>query len=228
MYDNEREDAQEDLLSVYFEKSATAVRHSFGRFEKDLARPTVRYVLTSFQQHPIRSTYLTTYAALSALPLLSFIAISIFVCSTLVFLALCAALLAGSAVVLFCGLWLGCTLAFLGLLAIPLTAGTLLTYLFLRFAFIVRQEGSPRTALSQWAQETKGQFIRRPLGEDNVAQPGAESAPEPVKLVVGSIVLDGSTPTREDKKADFVQSDGFLAEEAVKVEGSPQVTQGSL
>lgn len=31
MYDNEREDAQEDLLSVYFEKSATAVRHSFGR-----------------------------------------------------------------------------------------------------------------------------------------------------------------------------------------------------
>lgn len=175
-------------------------------------------------------------------------AISIFVCSTLVFLALCAALLAGSAVVLFCGtsllspyslnaiqhgpitpgLWLGCTLAFLGLLAIPLTAGTVLTYLLLRFAFIVRQEGSPRIALSHWAQETKGQFIRRPLDEDNVAQPGAESAPEPVTLVVGSIVLDGSTPTREDKKEDSVQSDGFLAEEAVKVEGSPQVTQGSL
>lgn len=127
------------------------------------------------------------------------------------------------------GLWLGCTLAFLGLLAIPLTAGTVLTYLLLRFAFIVRQEGSPRIALSQWAQETKGQFIRRPLEEDNVAQPGAESAPEPVTLVVGSIVLDGSTPTREDKKEeDSVQTDDFLTEEAVKVEGSPQVPQGSL
>lgn len=126
------------------------------------------------------------------------------------------------------GLWLGCTLAFLGLLAIPLTAGTVLTYLLLRFAFIVRQEGSPRVALSQWARETKGQFVKRPLEADNSARLGAESAPEPVTLVVGSIVLDGSTPTGEDKKEDSMQSDGFLAEEAVKVEGSPQVTQGSL
>ncbi len=121
------------------------------------------------------------------------------------------------------GLWLGCTLAVLGLLAIPLTAGTVLAYLFLRFAFIARREGSPRAALSQWAQETKGQFIKRPLEGDDDGQP------EAVTLVVGSIVLDGSTPMGEDKREeDSVQPDGILTEEVVKVEGSPQAYHGSF
>ncbi|KAI0357845.1 hypothetical protein OH77DRAFT_1398155 [Trametes cingulata] len=227
MYENE--ETQEDLLSAYFEKSATAVRTSFGRFERELARPTVRYVLVSFKEHPIRSTFLATYATLSALPLLSFIGFSIFVFSSFVFFALCTAILAALFVVLFFGFWLACILLFLLILSIPITASTLSTYLALRFVLLARQEGSARTALSQWAQETKGQFYKQPLKdeeEDGKPEFGEQHAgeSEAETLVVGSIVLDTPTlgPVEKGTASEFANSaadpDGLAVVETVKVE----------
>ncbi|KAI0822377.1 hypothetical protein BC628DRAFT_1364586 [Trametes gibbosa] len=180
------EDSSEDLLSAYFEKSATAVRRSFSRFERDLARPTVRYLLAAFKHRPIRSTFLAIYAALSALPILSFIGLSVFIFSSFAFFALSIALLSAVAVVLFSGFWLGCALLFLFLLAIPLTAGALGTYLLLRFVFFARQEGSARQALTQWAQEAKVQFVKR-----SPEHPAPASQAD--TLVIGSVTLDGAT-----------------------------------
>ncbi|KAI0768249.1 hypothetical protein BD413DRAFT_564561 [Trametes elegans] len=218
MYEHEREqeETQEDLLSASFERSATAVRRSFGRFEGDIVRPTVRYVLVSFMEHPIRSAFLATYAALSALPILSFAGFSVFVFSSFVFLALCAALLAWFSVVLFLGFWLGCTLVFLFFLSIPITAGALGAYLLLRFAFIARREGAVGPALSQWAREAKGQFYNTPPAEDK-----EDGRTEP--LMVGSVVLDAPQGEKgpETEVEDAAQTDALSPAESVKVEGSP-------
>ncbi|KAI0654145.1 hypothetical protein C8Q70DRAFT_1058705 [Cubamyces menziesii] len=206
----ESEETQDDLLSAYFEKSATAVRHSFGRFEKELVRPTVRYIIDSFQLHPIRSTLLTIYAALSALPILSFIGFTVFVFSSFIFLALCTALLAALVVMLFSGFWLACILVFLLFLSVPITASVLSVYLVLRLALISRQETSVRGAFVQWAKETKVRFIK---GEEasgpepnGSAEPHDESEGE--TLVVGSVVLDASSSksaVKQDAGTDGAQ-----------------------
>ncbi|KAI0643917.1 hypothetical protein C8Q79DRAFT_1012461 [Trametes meyenii] len=224
---HEGEDAQEDPLAAYFEKSATAVRHSFGRFERELARPTVRYVLESFKEHPIRSTFLANYAVLSVLPILSFLGFSIFVFSSLVFFALSAAILASSAIVLFIGFWLTCTLIFLLLLSIPLTASTLSTYLLLRLVFIARRERFARATISQWAQETKGQFYKAAPPVEEEEKPPVESEGE--TLIVGSITLDAIASTEKQERAhasedtvgavDVVPTTATT--EGVKVEGVP-------
>ncbi|KAI0672464.1 hypothetical protein C8Q78DRAFT_1077982 [Trametes maxima] len=224
---HEGEDAQEDPLSAYFEKSATVVRHSFGRFERELARPTVHYVLESFKEHPMRSTFLATYAALSVLPILSFLGFSIFVFSFLVFFALSVAILASSAVVLFVGFWLTCTLIFLLLLAIPLTASTLSTYLLLRLAVIARRERSARAAMSQWAQETKGQFYGTAPPGDDPEEEKANGESEGETLVVGSVTLDAAALTRKQEQ-EYASEDTVRAVdvaptdlESAKVEGVP-------
>ncbi|KAH9847051.1 hypothetical protein C2E23DRAFT_850530 [Lenzites betulinus] len=194
------EDTQEDLLSAYFDKSATAVRRSFGRFERDIVRPVVRHVLAAFKHHPMRSTFLAIYAALSALPILCFIGFSVFIFSSFAFFALSIAILAAVAVVLFSGFLLACALAFLFLLAIPLTAGTLGTYLLLRFVFFARREGSARQALGQWAQETKGLFVKTlPVEDPAPKTEHRATTSQAVTLVVGSVVLDGSTPADEQE-----------------------------
>ncbi|KAI0634050.1 hypothetical protein C8Q77DRAFT_1109608 [Trametes polyzona] len=222
MYANEparaEEETQEDLLSAYFEKSATVVRQSFGRFERELARPTVRYVMDSYRDHPIHSTLLTIYAALSALPLLSFIGFAVFVFSSFTFFALSVAFLAGAAVVLFTGFWLACLLTLLFFLAIPLTASTLATYLLLRLVFITRQEGSVRAGLGQWVHETKTRFVLK-------QQPGAadqDPVTEDDTLIVGSIALEKLTATEgETKSVDAAAVlDGLSVGEEKKVEGT--------
>ncbi|KAH9886223.1 hypothetical protein C8Q73DRAFT_839962 [Cubamyces lactineus] len=222
----ETEETQEDLLSAYFEKSATAVRHSFGRIEKELVRPAVRYIIDSFQLHPIRSTLLTIYAALSALPILSFVGFTVFVFSSFIFLALCIALLAALLVTLFSGFWLACILVFLLFLSIPITASVLSLYLFLRLAFISRQESSVRGALSRWAKETKGQFIK---GEETVEAADAEprvdaehhDESEAETLVVGSIVLKASSPESIAKEdAATASTDGMNHTQDAKPEAS--------
>ncbi|KAI9056286.1 hypothetical protein FKP32DRAFT_1599009 [Trametes sanguinea] len=199
MYDNE--DTQDDLLSAYFEKSATAVRHSFGRFEQGLLRPTVRYILESFEKHPLRSTFLATYATLSALPVLSFIGLSIFIFSSFIFFALSGAVLAAFCVVLFCGFWLTCIILFLFIISIPIATGVLLTFLLLRLAFVAKQEGAVRPALSRWMQETKSQFVTSQPSEEK-ANGDAHRDNEAETLVVGTVVLDEATPVGEKKQED--------------------------
>ncbi|KAI0364525.1 hypothetical protein BV20DRAFT_974368 [Pilatotrama ljubarskyi] len=231
MYENE--ETQEDLLSAYFEKSATAVRRSFGRFERELARPTVRYVLASFKEHPIRSTFLAAYAALSALPILSFIGFSIFIFSSFVFFALCTAILSALSVVLFFGFWLACILLFLLVLSVPITASTLSTYLALRFIFFARRQGSARSALSRWARETKGHLYKRPPPDEEYDDiedetPGSKEQQHPADseaetLVVGSIVLDTPTLGPGENKiahvyANSSEPDGLAAAETVRTE----------
>ncbi|OSC96488.1 hypothetical protein PYCCODRAFT_1400290 [Trametes coccinea BRFM310] len=195
------EETQDDLLYVYFDKSASVVRHSVGRFEQGFVRPTTRYIVDSFAQHPIRSTFLATYATLSALPVLSFIGLSIFIFSTFIFFALSAAVLAALSVVLFLGFWFACTLCFILLLSIPIAAGVFIAYLLLRFAFLAKQEGSVRSALSPWAQETKSRFYKRHTAEEQL-NGDARRESDGETLVVGSIVLDQASPSEKVGNTD--------------------------
>ncbi|KAI0767206.1 hypothetical protein C8Q74DRAFT_1278827 [Fomes fomentarius] len=154
------EEEDGDLLADYFEKSASAVRDSFGRFEQDVARPLVDYVLVSFRKRPIRSTFITFYLALSALPVLSFIGFSIFVFATFIFLGLATAIFGAAFAVGFFGFWLACTLIFFLFLSFNLTVSALATYLVVRFVLRARQDGA-RIALSALAQDARAQFVVR-------------------------------------------------------------------
>ncbi|KAL7284569.1 hypothetical protein ACG7TL_001861 [Trametes sanguinea] len=195
------EETQDDLLYVYFDKSASAVRHSVGRFEQGFVRPTARCIVDSFARHPLRSTFLATYATLSALPVLSFIGLSVFIFSSFIFFALSAAVLAALSVVLFLGCWFACTLCFLLLLSIPIAAGVFIAYLLFRFAFLAKQEGSVRSALSPWAQETKGRFSKRQTaGKQLNGDAHGESDGE--TIVVGSIVLDQASLPEKVESTD--------------------------
>ncbi|RPD52905.1 hypothetical protein L226DRAFT_576655 [Lentinus tigrinus ALCF2SS1-7] len=185
---DERED---DLLADYFERSASAVRNVFGRFEGDVARPLISYLLVSFRERPITSTFVATYVALSALPVLSFLGFSIFIFATFTFLALGVAILCASSVVGFVGFWLFCILLVFLLVAFILTLSVLITFILVRFLLHARQDG-PRAALSELADDARTQYALargRPPGlgpehDDTSVKEEPESEADSVVVVV--------------------------------------------
>ncbi|KAI0705530.1 hypothetical protein C8Q76DRAFT_751309 [Earliella scabrosa] len=200
----EAQDEDEDLLADYFEKSASAVRDSFGRFEQDVARPAIDYVLVSFRKRPIRSTFIAFYLALSALPVLSFVGFSMFIFATFIFLGLATAIFSASCAVGFFGFWLACTLIFFLFLSFNLTVSSLATYLLIRFVLRARQEGS-RAALTALADDARAQFRgrgRKPRASGLQGQddgPGVkreESDPD-------SVVIVESASTSGAQRAEF-------------------------
>ncbi|KAI0718541.1 hypothetical protein C8T65DRAFT_638332 [Cerioporus squamosus] len=138
-----------ELLADYFEKSAFAVRNIFARFERKVARPLIQYLLVSFRERPVASTFVATYVVLSALPVLSFIGFSVFVFTAFAFLALALAIVCASSVVGFVGFWLACILFLFLFVAGPSPS--------------VPLRHGPRTALSELAELAR----RRQLGADN-------------------------------------------------------------
>ncbi|KAI1792365.1 hypothetical protein LXA43DRAFT_1006174 [Ganoderma leucocontextum] len=161
-YESEGE-VEDDVLADYFEKSASAVRHSFARFEQDMARPTFNYLLTRFRTRPIRSTFIAFYLTLGALPVLSFVGFSIFIFATSIFLALAAAIFFAFSTVSFFGFWLAATLIFFLFVSFNLTLATLTTYLFAQFALRARTYGT-RVAVSSLYTDARAQlaFLRGP------------------------------------------------------------------
>jgi len=189
------EQPEPDVLSSTFEKSARAVRHSFKRFETEYARPVAEGFLVESKDHPIRFTFLAIFATLGCLPVLSFLGLALFVYGSSVFIALAAALLFATSVVLFFGFFLAATLAVLFFTALFLTAAALGVYLALRFAVRVRNDGA-RAGVTEWAQETKEHF----LPSSSSSTLGARSAEEEDgdrsedTIVIGSVLLKEHAP----------------------------------
>ncbi|PIL29233.1 hypothetical protein GSI_09282 [Ganoderma sinense ZZ0214-1] len=157
-HENEGEtEMEEDVLADYFEKSASAVRHTFARFEQDIARPAFNYLLTSFRTRPIRSTFIAFYLILSTLPVVSFIGFSIFIFATSVFLALATAVFFATSTIGFFGFWLAATLVLFLFVSLNLTLATLTTYLFAQLALRARTHG-PRVAVSSLYADARAQL----------------------------------------------------------------------
>ncbi|KAI0753255.1 hypothetical protein C8Q80DRAFT_1151203 [Daedaleopsis nitida] len=157
------EEDEDDVLADYFEKSATAVRATFGRFEQDVARPVIDYLLSSYRTRPVVSTFAAIYITLSLLPILSFIGFSLFVFATFIFLGLATAVFSASCAVGFFGFWLVCMLIFFVFVSFNLTASALATYVLIRFVARARQDGS-RAALSALLEDTREKMPFRGRG----------------------------------------------------------------
>ncbi|RDX44543.1 hypothetical protein OH76DRAFT_1408958 [Lentinus brumalis] len=169
-------DEGDDLLADYFEKSALAVRHMFARFERNVARPLIHYLLISFRERPATSTFVATFVVLSALPVLSFIGFSIFVFAAFAFVALAAAFLSASSVVSVVALLLACILVLILVVASALTIGALSTFVVVRFFLRARQDG-PHIALSELADGARTQYALA-RGRQPGPRPGPESNSE--------------------------------------------------
>lgn len=149
---------EQDDLASYFDKSATTVRELMQRLENGFTRPLIQYALDAFRQHPIRSTYLTIFAALSLLPALSFIGFSFFIFTSFICVALAVALVAATAVVAIIGtLFLGTLFLLVGV-SILLTASILGIYLSMRLALLTHDAG-PRAGIKEWAHQSRTQLL---------------------------------------------------------------------
>jgi len=150
------EDTQRDLAS-YFDKSAAVVRSNFDWFEKQVGRPAIAYSVASFDTHPFTTTFLAIFFFVSYLPIIAFLALSLFVIASIAFVL---SVLAFITITLVEGILvtiLLITLTFLLIFSFILTPLALSGYLTFRFIVHIRNEG--RTGASQWATETKEHFV---------------------------------------------------------------------
>ncbi|TCD67373.1 hypothetical protein EIP91_010193 [Steccherinum ochraceum] len=203
------DDTRHEKLSSYFERSATLVTRACDRLDKSYVQPGVTLVVKSFAENPVRSTFLTTFAVLSFLPVLSFLGFSLFALGTCTFLALGAALVVSAAAIAFVGFWLLLTLTLLLFVSFFLTNAVVGTYLLLRYVKLVRT-GGPRAGSLEWAREVK----RRARGEDQLqdvrevkAEPESEDSE---KLQDAEDQVSPSTDERNQPEEDLEQ---FEAEE---------------
>ncbi|KAH9830625.1 uncharacterized protein C8Q71DRAFT_885978 [Rhodofomes roseus] len=193
---------EDDDLTSYFDKSATTVRDTLQRLENDVTRPVVENLLNAFRQHPIRSTYLIIFVALSMLPALSFIGFSLFVFTTFICAALTAALVTAMAIVALFGTYIRHCILFLGTLfllfgvSLFLTTAILGVYLLVRLALLTYDAG-PRAGVVQWAHESRKQLL--PSRFQPAESHSAEVQPEPKR----------GGPSHEEVGAENIPVEGF-------------------
>jgi len=187
-----------DQLHSYFERSAAAVTQTFDRLDKKYIQPGMTKATQSFVDSPIRSTFLAIFAALSFLPLLSFIGFSLFVLGACTFIALSVALVVSSAAIAFIGFWLAITLVALFLVSFFLTNTMIGAYLFLRYVTLVRANG-PRTGSVEFVQELKSR-VR-----------GRTGRPAPA--------IDTQEIQQKDEQQDDAKSDGSAVDDNTVIIG---------
>ncbi|OCH92782.1 hypothetical protein OBBRIDRAFT_824525 [Obba rivulosa] len=159
----EQEQIRRESLSTYFQKSATVVRESAKRFEHEYARPGMNMLLTAYERHPVRSSFLGVLFALSILPTLAFIGFSLFVFTTCIFIALTGAIIVSAAVVLACSVPFVAILVVLLCFSLFMTGSGIGAYLFFRLLVLVRNDGA-RAGIAGWTRETKTR-IRSPASQ---------------------------------------------------------------
>ncbi|KAG6380190.1 hypothetical protein JVT61DRAFT_8281 [Boletus reticuloceps] len=143
----------EENLSGYFQRSATTVR----QIERDYARPVSRYASLKFKENPIKMTFLSIFAGLSALPLLSFIGLTVFTFSSLVFLAVISSAIVFiivEAVFVVCLVFM---LWSLFIVACFTTVIAVFVYWTTRLGVLVTYEGP--SGVTDWAHETQRRFF---------------------------------------------------------------------
>ncbi|KAH8101768.1 hypothetical protein BXZ70DRAFT_931849 [Cristinia sonorae] len=231
-----------EKLHTYFERSAAAVTQSFDRLDRNFIQPGITLVAVSFVERPIRTAFLSTFAALSLLPVLSFVGFSIFAVGACTFFALAAALVVSSAAIAFVGFWLGVTLTILLFVSLFLTSAVISTYLFFRYVTLVRTDG-PRDGSVQWAREVRRRVRGARQEATHEGKPHSEevdsakqdpAADDQAKVEMqddlkseGSVVDDATVFIGEDspdRRDSYKEMDGRDSPVFVKREMEPGVT----
>ncbi|KAI9460654.1 hypothetical protein HD554DRAFT_2176510 [Boletus coccyginus] len=154
----------EESLSGYFQRSATIVR----QIEQDYAQPVLRYASLKFKEKPVTMTFLSAFAGLSALPLLSFVGLTLFSFSSIAFLALISAAIAFVAVEVIFVTCLVFMLWSLFIVASFITATVFFVYWTTRLGVLITYEGP--SGVVDWAHETRQHFlyaVRREATEES-------------------------------------------------------------
>ncbi|KAJ6463937.1 hypothetical protein C8R45DRAFT_1107523 [Mycena sanguinolenta] len=164
-----------EQLAAHFEKSATVVRAYADDFERSYGRPALQNTSAFFDEYPISTIFIAIFSSLAIIPVITFLALSVFAIVSLTFLALCCAFVVSSAVILFFRRFLvstattGCLQSVLqvSILVLCLVAAFFATgfftvlaisiYLAYRFVTLVRSQG--HEGVRSWAVEAKTRFI---------------------------------------------------------------------
>ncbi|KAI6033592.1 hypothetical protein PISMIDRAFT_198829 [Pisolithus microcarpus 441] len=152
----EPEEFQEGL-ATYFEKCAELVRQYADVIEQRYARPALALWIRNFKEKPITMTFIAILSILSVLPALSFVGISVFIISSIVFLAAVSAIMAclvTESIIVSIGI---CTMCSLVLVAVLATVFFLSVYSVIRFGLLVRSNG--RSGFKEWAMETRQHLL---------------------------------------------------------------------
>ncbi|KAG6334892.1 hypothetical protein ID866_4201 [Astraeus odoratus] len=133
------------------------VRRYADIIEHRYARPALDAAIEHFKEKPITMTFIALFAALAALPIMSFVGVSVFAISSIVFVATACAVVAclvAESIIVSLGI---CTLFSLALVAIFLTTFVFSMYSMLRFILLVRARGG--SGAMEWALETREHFL---------------------------------------------------------------------
>ncbi|KAI6003442.1 hypothetical protein F5J12DRAFT_837897 [Pisolithus orientalis] len=152
----EQKDVNESL-STYFERCTELVRQYADVIEQNYARPAIAIGIRKFEEKPIMMTFVTVLSILAILPILSFVGISIFIISSIVFVAAASAITASlvtESVIVSIGI---CTLCSLVLVAVFATTFLLSLYSVFRFVLLVRSNG--RSGITEWVMETRQHLL---------------------------------------------------------------------
>ncbi|KAJ3515281.1 hypothetical protein NLJ89_g1853 [Agrocybe chaxingu] len=195
-------------LATQFDKSISLVKAYTSRFERDFARPAIKTSGVFFERRPISAVFLGFFLSLSFLPVISFIGISVFTVVSFLTVAFGAALVSAFLVILGCFAVLASVLLAALFTSGFLTAGTVFTFLFARFAVSVRRSGV--SGISEWANETKSRLVATSKLVDGENQIPSDSASNESIVIVHE-------PTRtEPEDDDVVPQDKQSAGEETK------------
>ncbi|TFK75622.1 hypothetical protein BDN72DRAFT_892129 [Pluteus cervinus] len=145
---------QNEDLSSYFNRSASAVQVYADKFERQYARPALRVSQAFFDEHPVPATFIAIFSILSFLPVLTFIGLSALVLFVVTITGFVSSLCTSAVFILAFFVFLFFTLLVIMCISGLFTALAVGGYTLLRLATLVRHDG--REGVAEWAQETKG------------------------------------------------------------------------
>ncbi|KAG1802083.1 uncharacterized protein HD556DRAFT_1334803 [Suillus plorans] len=172
-----------DELASYLEGSTLVVQAYTDIIERKYARPALDKIFRYFQGQPLTMTWvtitLTLFAALSILPVLSFIGLSIFALCSSMSIALGFAFAAVVALETMFAIVLLLVLG--GLLLFSFVVTTFGAMAYLTFHLVQHLQIHERFGIAEWAQKTKQHFTSvsvKPEGSDDLDESGVLIAHE--------------------------------------------------
>jgi len=149
-------DQPRDKLKYSLERGSTILRELGANANQSFIQPNFRKFLVALEEKPLRTTFITSFVALSLLPIVSFIGFSLFTFGLFTFVALCIATFASIVTICFFGIFFIAILALMFLISISLTAAITSAYLAFRLVTLMRLEGA--SGVREWSTETKGRI----------------------------------------------------------------------
>ncbi|KAL4247539.1 hypothetical protein ABKN59_007361 [Abortiporus biennis] len=195
----------------YVNKGSTAANQLigvFGSLNKQYIEPGSHLWVKSFETRPITTTFLTTWVALSIFPIVTFVGVSFFTSLTLIFFAICGAIIASSFAILLFGTCLAITLATLFGVSCFVTSALIPGFLLFRLAFCAFILGT-REGFAVWSKETLDRFYYgKPLNHHRGHSVGVTQPPKDVDKK--------ASPAQENIKSQDQDSDFINMEEEEK------------